>query len=277
MTLSKNNEFVFYLKKNTKRNSFFFNQGQYVKRAYSGFQRNCCRSKENHQFTQIAVNDVIPNTQSTSTTKNHSFNDKHNHFQVENFNERHFKANAECAVNELCQISESESQIFQAIRNASMKLFIRHRAMCDQDFNIGINLRKQKLRVYPGHKACVKELKASLCIYADSKIPLFYTDLVRLPLFDGLNSELIGLMLSRCFFPVYDSLVHSRLFMRNEWFHQLPGGIQFSFMKMKQLSSEIPEKVRGLLCAVQFLMFNDQETALLIPCILTLSLRGWFF
>jgi hypothetical protein len=160
------------------------------------------------------------------------------------------------------------------IRFAVLNLFTRHKAMSDNEYEMGMRMRRERIRVYPGHDSDVKQLKASLCMYANQNLPNLYTDLAALPGFGELDKELIGLMLSRCFFAVYGGLVHSRLFMRNEWFRQLPGGIQFSFKKMEQLNSKLPEVVRGLLCAVNCLELKEMETALLIPCISMLTLHG---
>jgi hypothetical protein len=81
-------------------------------------------------------------------------------------------------------------------------------------------------------------------------------------------------LFGQCFFSIQAGLINNRLFMNNEWFHQLPGGIQMSSRILsKLLKSDQIETLFDVLRQIQVLGLSEVEMALLVPILLTVSLE----
>jgi hypothetical protein len=99
-------------------------------------------------------------------------------------------------------------------------------------------------------------------------------DVRKLPGFDQLNTRHIMCMFSRDFYGVHGGLILHRMFMRGEWFHRLPGGIQFTFklMRFHNRSDAVTASMFAYLSKFKSLALTDEECALLLPCMLIFSL-----
>jgi hypothetical protein len=166
----------------------------------------------------------------------------------------------------------------QPIVLASLNLFKKHRATSDSEYDLALCLCKNNIRDYPGHNASMDEIKVGLRAYAADLARLFYHDLISLPGFNTLDTAVIFTMITRCVFPLYSAIIHSRFLINDEWFRQLPNGIQFTYRILERtMNSEMPKRVRCFVKRVQCLKLNDQEAALLLPYMMTLFLLSWFF
>ncbi len=162
--------------------------------------------------------------------------------------------------------------LLENLRTQSYRLYVNQRSKCDASYELARTMTRHGVKAYPGHEATMDEIKIGLVDDTHQALNDFYTDVVRtLPGFDKLSqSGCVAAMFERAFFSVLYYIIHNRMLINDEWFYQLPGGIQFTTRILKRLTTNFAIMINYLVM-VRDLYLTEREMALLVPCIFTLS------